>query len=74
MPTLSQGQSPEEGQASVVLTSSLYLAILLEENTVEVMGSRRRGSLSKEQIQLGITPPASSGPIAQSSNPGFICS
>lgn len=45
--------SPEEGQVSSALTSSLYLAIPLEE----VMGSRRSRSLSKIQVQLGIAPP-----------------
>lgn len=57
----------------IALTSSLYLAIFLE-NTVEVKESGGSRTLFKEQVQLGIPPRASSGPTAQSSNPSFICS
>lgn len=66
-------QSPEEGQMSIALTSSLYLALFLE-NTVEVKESGGSGTLFKEQVQLGIPPRVSCGPTAQSSNPSFICS
>lgn len=34
----------EEGEVSVVITFSLHSLIFLEENTVEVMESQRRGN------------------------------